>query len=117
MLRTAALLLLDIQDALDRISGYLAGVDRAKFLSESMRSDAVIRQLTILGEAVSRLPDTFTADHPDIPWRSIAGLRNRVVHAYFQVDLELLWSILENDLSAFRRKIEPLIPVNPDSAK
>ncbi|HEY0430756.1 MAG TPA: HepT-like ribonuclease domain-containing protein, partial [Pyrinomonadaceae bacterium] len=60
--------------------------------------DAVARNLEIIGEAVRQLPNHFKTTHPDIPWSQIAGMRNRIVHEYFRLDLEIIWQIVHADL-------------------
>ena len=70
------------------------------FLADRMRQDAIIRKLEIVGEAVKRLSDATRAQRPEIPWKQIAGMRDRLMHAYFGVDLGLVWRVVERDLPA-----------------
>lgn len=105
--RTARLLLADMLDRFDRIERYIAGLDGVAFLQDSKTCDSVVRNLEIIGEAANRLPPELTQRHPEIPWRRIVGLRNRVVHEYFDVDLELVWEIVCVELPA----LKPLLRV------
>lgn len=73
-------------------------MDRQTFLGDAKTIDAVARNLEIIGEAVRQLPDGFKSTHPDIPWSQIAGMRNRIVHEYFRLDLEIIWQIVHEDL-------------------
>ena len=62
----------------------------------------------MLGEAARQIPDEFAAGHPDVPWRKITGLRNRIVHDYFGLDLEIIWQIVRNDLPSLRATLEKI---------
>lgn len=84
----------------------IRGVDRPRFLSDRLLQLGVVRLLEIVGEAAVRTPDTAKAQYPAIPWRRIAGLRNRLVHAYDTVDIEIVWHILTNDLPMLVEQLE-----------
>lgn len=107
--RDAKLLLDDILTSIAKIERYLAGLDREQFLNDEKSIDAVVRNLEIIGEATRQLPDEFTAQSPHIPWAQMAGLRNRIVHEYFGLDLDIIWEITQHDLSPLRQQIQPLI--------
>jgi uncharacterized protein with HEPN domain len=77
--------------AVERISELIGKVDRETFDRDWVIQDAVIRELEILGEAAGRLSDEFVADHPEIPWREITGMRHKLIHDYFFVDLNIVW--------------------------
>ena len=87
--------------ATDRITRYVEGKDRQAFLRDELVQDAVIRNLEILGEAARNIekhaPD-FVERHRYIPWAAIYGMRNRVTHGYFSVDLDLVWKTLKKDI-------------------
>jgi uncharacterized protein with HEPN domain len=86
-----------IHDAINDIKAY-AAVGEAAFRVDRMRQDAVIRKLEIIGEAVKRLSDQTRLRRPEIPWKQIAGMRDRLTHDYFGVDLGLVWRVVERDL-------------------
>ena len=67
--------------------------------------DSVVRNLEIIGEAANRLPDTFRRQSSEIEWRKIIGLRNRIVHDYFNIDVEIVWEIICKDLPVFKSKL------------
>lgn len=85
-------------EAAERIERYVVGLDQPGFLADEKTSDAVVRNLEILGEAAAHVPDDFRARTPELEWPRIIGLRNRVIHGYFAVDLELVWRIVVSDL-------------------
>ncbi|MFO7606875.1 MAG: DUF86 domain-containing protein [Desulfurivibrionaceae bacterium] len=106
--RSAVLLIDDILEAASKIASYTAGMTREDFVSSGMAADAVVRNLEIIGEAANRLPKEFTDKHPEINWRKIIGLRHRIVHDYFGVDLDIIWAITRQDLPAFISQITTL---------
>ena len=103
--RRADLFLEDIRESIVRIERYTAGLDRAGFEADEKTVDAVVRNLEIIGEAARQLPEEFTQRNPQIEWRKIAGLRNRIVHAYFGLDLEIIWQIIRSDLPTLKRAL------------
>ncbi len=101
-----------ILDAIDRATTYVAGMDLGAFERDTRTQDAVIRSIEIVGEAANktRLADPeFAARFPDVPWDVIYGMRNRIVHDYFEVDLEIVWQTVQQDLPALRRQIAELL--------
>jgi uncharacterized protein with HEPN domain len=106
--REPAILIEDIRTAIAKIDRYISGIDLATFLADERIADAVVRNLEIIGEAVKRLPDEFKRLHTEIPWAQISGLRNRIVHHYFGLDLQLIWHLLQNDLKDFEARLTNL---------
>jgi uncharacterized protein with HEPN domain len=104
--RDPDLLLEDMLAAVQKIERYIAGMDQEAFLHDEKTLDAVARNLEILGEAAKQLPEDFLAQHPGVPWRQIAGLRNRIVHEYFGLDLELIWQVIRHDLPQLKTWLE-----------
>jgi uncharacterized protein with HEPN domain len=97
-----------IRDAIHDIEEYTAG-GRDAFMSDRMRQDAVIRKLEIVGEAVKHLSEETTKRRPDIPWKRIAGMRDRLTHDYFGVDLALVWTAVERDVPQLRSAVDGLL--------
>jgi uncharacterized protein with HEPN domain len=85
-------------------------VDRDRFDSDGLLQDAVVRRLEIIGEAAGRVSPETVAAHPGIPWREIIGMRNRIVHEYFRIDLDVVWRVVQEDLQDLIDKLEPLVP-------
>ncbi len=104
--RDAGLLLEDIRSAIARIERYTSGLPREEFLADEKTIDAVARNLAVIGEAVRWLPDDFKLQHGGIPWDQIAGLRNRIVHDYFGLDLEIVWQVLQTSLPELRQHLQ-----------
>jgi uncharacterized protein with HEPN domain len=85
-------------DAMTRIKKFSKGLNQEEFIKNEMVQSAVVRQLEIIGEAVKRISDKTKRDHPEIPWRRIAGMRDRLIHRYFDVDFDEVWKVVEDDL-------------------
>ncbi|MCL4858895.1 MAG: DUF86 domain-containing protein [Caldilineaceae bacterium] len=98
----------DILTAVEKIDRYIEGLDRERFLNDEKTIDAVVRNFEIIGEATRQLPVEYTKQYPDIPWGHMIGLRNRIVHEYFGLDLDLIWEIVKSDLPGLREQIARL---------
>ena len=90
------------------------GRGSVEFRTSGLHQDAILRQLTIVGEAAKRVSAEFRVGHPEVPWRQVAGFRDVVVHDYFRVDLQEVWRIVQEDLSALVAVLEPLVPPEED---
>lgn len=97
--------LLHIDDSIAAIREYTAD-GRDAFMSDRKTRDAVIRHFEIIGEAVKSLPDDFRSKHPKIPWKSIAGFRDVLIHQYFGINAATVWSTIENQLPALEKVIK-----------
>lgn len=94
-----------IREAIEKIESYLVGVSREDFERESLRVDAVVRELEIIGEAAGKLGDLFRQQHPDFPAAQASGMRNRLIHEYFAVDLDVVWRTVHEDLPRLRSSV------------
>ncbi len=106
--RTAPLLLEDIWEAVGKIERYVSGLNHEAFVKDDKTVDSVVRNLEIIGEAANRLPRDFTTQHSAIEWHKIIGLRHRIVHDYFNIDVEIVWEIIQRDLPLFKSKLSPI---------
>jgi uncharacterized protein with HEPN domain len=106
--RPIDLLLDDIREAIDRTERYTSGMSFDVFSKDRKSVDAVVRNLEIIGEASNRLPADFKDSHPQIEWHKVVGLRHRIVHEYFGIDIQIVWQILQKDLPALRQAISQI---------
>ncbi len=103
--RPVDLLIEDILEAIEKAERYVEGLIKTDFAKDEKTADAVVRNLEIIGEATNHIPDDVRTKYPNIEWKKIVGLRNRIVHDYFGVDLEIIWTILKDDLPPFKEKL------------
>ncbi len=107
--RTWRFRLEDIDCSLDMISQYVEGLEYESWEKDRKTIDAVIRNIEIIGEAASHLPDEFKELHIDIPWYQMKGMRNMLIHEYFGVDIDVLWKTIQEDLPVLKIKIQKLL--------
>jgi uncharacterized protein with HEPN domain len=96
--RDWTLFVADMQEACDKIAGYTSGMDFEAFCADPRTVDAVVRNLEIIGEASNGIPEDQKLPRPDIDWRAVRGLRNRIVHEYFGLSLSVIWAVVQMDL-------------------
>ena len=110
--RAPRLYLEDIKGAAARISEYTSGGEE-EFKNSQLLQDAVLRQLLIVGEAVQHLPDDLLEREAGIPWERVVGMRNRLVHGYHEINMEVVWDTVQRDLPTLQAAVERLLQ-DPD---
>lgn len=105
MKRNINLFIEDIIENIKLIEDSTRNLSKLEFTSDRLIIDATIRRLEVIGEAVKNIPDFFRDKYKEIPWRKIAGLRDIIIHAYFNIDLDTTWDILKINLPDFKEKI------------
>lgn len=109
MKRDIGLFIEDILKSIKNIEEFSKNLDKEKFSKDNLRQSAIIRQLEIIGEAVKNIPDSFREKYPKIAWKDIAGFRDILSHAYFGVNLDRVWNIIESDLPKLKEEINKII--------
>jgi uncharacterized protein with HEPN domain len=94
-----------ILDAINTIEEYLQGVNEAKFKAMHLLQDGAIRQIEIIGEAVRHMSKDIRKTYPEVPWQDIAGMRDKLIHDYFGVDIEKVWDTIQEDLPPLKQQI------------
>ena len=98
-----------IADAITRIESYVKNMTWKKFSRSHLAQDAVIRQITIIGEASRQFSAEFQSAHPEIPWPKIVGMRNKLVHDYIGVDLGEVWRVTREDLPELKKQMKQIL--------
>ena len=101
---------LDIFLAGQRVLEFAQDLSRDELETDRMRHSAILYQIEIMGEATKRLSNDYRNQHPDIPWREIAGMRDIIVHQYDRIDFDVVWSVVKTNIPALLKLIAPLLP-------
>lgn len=102
--------LLDILKAAQKIRQFSTGLDRLTLAQNEEKQSAILYQIIIIGEAVKRLSSEFRQQHPSIPWRDMAGMRDILSHQYDRINFDTLWDAIDKDLPELLILLEPLLP-------
>lgn len=105
MKKDPKILITHILQSIESVEKYSKGLEKDSFILNEEKQDAIIRKLEVIGEAVANLEEKFKEDYPHIPWQDISDMRNRLIHEYFAVDLELVWEVLKKDLPMLKKNI------------
>jgi uncharacterized protein with HEPN domain len=100
--------LFDILEAVERIEAQAAR-GRAAFAEDELAQTAVIRWVEIVGEAARGVSEELRRTHPEVPWRQMVAMRNVLIHGYFDIDVDLVWSVAQNDLSKLEAQVRAII--------
>lgn len=98
----------DMIEFAERVLTYTDGFERAGFMMSGLTYDATLRNLELIGEAATHIPDEIRDSHPAIPWRMIIATRNRLIHGYLGIDDETIWSIIQDDMPKLLPMLEDL---------
>jgi uncharacterized protein with HEPN domain len=101
--------LADILEAIQRIQEYTDGLKDEAYYVDYKTQDAVVRNLEVIGEAAKNISEDFRTEHLQVPWRDLAGVRDKLIHQYFGINQEIVWQIVQKDLPALLLKIERLL--------
>jgi uncharacterized protein with HEPN domain len=99
----------DILDAMEKAEILLQGVSYENFEADFRINFAVIRALEIIGEASKRLPETIREKYPEIPWRGMTGMRDRIIHGYDNVDFQIVWDVVKKDIPQIKPSIHKIL--------
>ncbi len=109
------LYLIHIKQSIEKIQEYVKDCDEASFHQRSMVQDAVIRNIEIMGEATKKISSITTGNNPQVPWKGMAGMRDKLIHHYHGVDLNLVWATIQEDIPFIESEILDIIALlEPD---
>ena len=109
MKRDSRLFVQDILESIEKIETYTQGLTIQDFFQNDQIQDAVVRRFEIIGEATKNLPKELRDRYPDIPWRTIAGLRDVLIHSYFKINSELVWDVIDQQLPNLKSQIQRIL--------
>lgn len=109
MKRDDTVYLRHILDAIELIREYTKGMSENEFLANTMAHDAVVRQIEIIGEAARNISDEFKDKHPKLPWGKMVGIRNKIIHEYFNVNYAIVWDTVNDDLPFLKKSIKQIL--------
>jgi len=98
-----------ILDAIEKIEEYLQGMDHGSLVKDQKTLDAVVRELEVIGEASKHFSETFRQSYPEIPYPDIVGMRNRLIHEYFNVDIKEVWRTCQSDLPPLKKNVKAIL--------
>ena len=107
--RDVRLYLDDIIEAIGKIQKYTAGMDFKHFVKDEKTGDAVIRNFSVIGEAVKQIPPSIRKKYPETPWKLIAGMRDKLVHGYFGIRYDVVWETIELRLPSLKIEIQIIL--------
>ncbi len=117
MKKDAFVFLQHILGAIERIENNLDDLNKENFSDNVDLQDATVRRLEIIGEAAKNIPFEFRKDYPTIPWKEIVGMRDRLIHHYFGVNLERIWSTVKDDLPPLKKQIKEILAAEEQKSK
>ncbi|MEK6858012.1 MAG: DUF86 domain-containing protein [Nanoarchaeota archaeon] len=98
-----------ILDSIEKIEEFTRNVSKSDFLNNVQLQDAVVRRIEILGEAAKNISQIIVEKHPEVEWKKMIGTRDKLVHGYFGVDLEITWLVVKDDLPELKKKIKNIL--------
>lgn len=99
----------DILEAIVDVKNFTEGMRYEEFITDRKTINAVIRSLEIIGEAAKKIPGSMREKYPDVPWKGMTGMRDKLIHEYFGVDLEIVWEVINSELPPVKPSIRKVL--------
>jgi len=98
-----------ILESMEETENHIRGISEEEFSRDVKTQDAVVRRIEIIGEATKNLPADFQREHPGVEWREIAGMRDKLIHHYFGIDMSIVWEVSKKDLPKLKKQISKIL--------
>ena len=98
-----------VLESIEKIELFTEGIERTEFMELEEKQEAVIRKVEVIGEAVKNISGAFRKQHPAVPWSEIAKTRDKLIHGYFEVNLERVWTVVKRDLPQLKRQTKKML--------
>ena len=98
-----------VRDSIEEIVSFTKDISKEKFMNEKLIQNAVIRSIEVIGEAVKNLSTSFKNKYAEVPWNKVVGMRDKVIHHYFGVDLETIWKVVKEHIPKLRKDIQEIL--------
>jgi uncharacterized protein with HEPN domain len=108
-MRRDKLYISDMMEACSDIAEFIEDIDFDDFITDKLRTSAVLQKLMVIGEAATRISDDMQGKYPEVEWPVIAGMRNRLVHGYFAVEWPLVWTAVQDEVPVLRKRLQEII--------
>ncbi len=108
-MRNYKLFINDIIESIDDIESFIGGVNLKELIADKKTSSAVIRKLEVIGEAAKNIPKGIKEKYPDLPWKSMSGMRDRLTHTYFGIDYKLVWDVIKKETSKIKSRLQEIL--------
>jgi uncharacterized protein with HEPN domain len=99
----------DILDAVNDIESFVGSMSYENFRKDRKTLNAVVRSIEIIGEASKNIPDALKVKHKELPWKQMTGMRDKLIHAYFGVDVEILWKAVKENIPPLKQLIQKML--------
>ena len=109
MIRNVLIYIKDILENMHDASQFIEGMSYEQFAADKKTVNAVLRSIEVIGEAAKNVPEHVRAQYPQVPWKEMAGMRDKVIHSYFGVDREIVWLVVTERVPALRPLIEQIV--------
>jgi uncharacterized protein with HEPN domain len=107
--RKTLLYLTDILEAIRKIETFVVGVTFEAFSQDAKTIDAVVHNIEVIGEAARHIPEQLRLAYPAVPWKQVVGSRDKMIHEYFGIDLEVIWQTINDDLPVLKQEVKAII--------
>ena len=99
----------DVLESINDVEDFVGSMSFEEFAKDKKTLNAVVRSIEIIGEASKKIPESWKEKHKDLPWRQIAGMRDKLIHAYFGVDVEILWKAVKEDVPRLKGSVKKML--------